>query len=114
MSQRQQHLRLLGTELSIRNVVEAGCSTEERWIQLHETLLVEVSCIVLKKVSAANNIHDAMVLLEKALPCLLHLENRSFKAMICHLMELFKGSKQLTLFVKLKGLLIRRCLVSHH
>ncbi len=100
ISQRPQHHRLLETELSIRNTVEAGCSTAELRIQLHEILLVEASYIVLQKVLAANNLDDAMVLLEKALPCLLHLENRSSEAMIYHLlhrgMELQEGNEQLT------------------
>ncbi len=63
ISQRQQHRRLLETELSIRNIVEAGRFTEELRIQLHEILLVEASYRVLKKVLAANNLNDAMVLL---------------------------------------------------
>ncbi len=49
ISQRQQHHRLLETELSIRNIAEAGRSTEELRIQLHEILLVEASYMVLKK-----------------------------------------------------------------
>jgi hypothetical protein len=98
ISQRQQHRRLLETELSIRNIVETGRSTEELHIHLHEILLVEASYMVIKKVLAANNLNDAMVLLEKALPCLLHLENRSSEAMIYHLLcrgtELREGNQK--------------------
>jgi hypothetical protein len=81
--------------LAIQNVLPFGRLTEELRIQLHEILLIEASYLVMKKILSVNNLNDAMIQLEKALPCLLHLENRSSEVMIWHLLrgglELCKG-----------------------
>ncbi len=53
---------------------------------------------MMKKILSANNLNNAMIKLEKALPCLLHLENRSSAVMIWHLLrgglELCKGNEE--------------------
>jgi hypothetical protein len=39
----------------------------------------------MKEIVSCNNLDDAMIIIEKAIPCLLHLENRTSEAMIFHL-----------------------------
>jgi len=56
-------------------------------IQLSEILLTENGYNILSKVLAATSLEEAMVKLEKAIPCLLHLENRSSEAIISRLVH---------------------------
>ncbi len=41
----------------------------------------------MKEVVACNNLDDAMIIIEKAIPCLLHVENRPSEAMIFDLIR---------------------------
>jgi hypothetical protein len=41
----------------------------------------------MKEVVACNNLDDAMIIIEKAIPCLLHLENGTSEPMIFHLIQ---------------------------
>jgi len=50
-------------------------------------LLTENTYTILCKVLAANSLDEAMVRLDKAIPCLLHLENRSSEAIISRLVH---------------------------
>ncbi len=47
----------------------------ELLLQLHEVLLAEQSYIMLKQVVECKNLDEAMITIEKALPCILNLEN---------------------------------------
>ncbi len=104
VSQRQQHLRILRTELSRRSAVAAGCSTKGLWIQLHESLLVEVSCRVFKKCQHGPTREGSFMPTSTR-------EQEFQSNYISTIVELCKCSKQLMIFVKLKGLLVRKCFV---
>jgi hypothetical protein len=68
---------LLMEELQLRGVVVArNCHMEELRSQLSEYLMIEMRYKLLKEVLEKASIEEAMIKLEKALPCLLHLENR--------------------------------------
>ena len=41
----------------------------------------------MKEVVSCHNVDDAMIIIEKAIPCLLRLENRTSEAMIFHLIR---------------------------
>ena len=75
-------------ELRMRNIIvpEESQSAELRLL-LSECLLTENTYKILCKVLAANSLDEAMVRLEKAIPCLLHLENRSSEAIISRLVH---------------------------
>lgn len=97
---RVQHVRLLENELRLRGIPPASRRGAELCLQLHEILLAEQAYSLLKKVVECNNLDEAMILIEKALPCLLHLENRTSEAMIGRLFrrgfELREGDKEAT------------------
>jgi hypothetical protein len=78
---------MMENELRMRNIVPDGTRSAELRIQLSEILLTENSYNILCKVLAANSLEEAMVKLEKAIPCLLHLENRSSEAIISRLVH---------------------------
>jgi hypothetical protein len=63
-------------------------------------MLVEKSYELLNDVLTASNLDDAMIRLEQALPCLLHLENRTSETLIEHLLRrgitLREGDKEQT------------------
>jgi hypothetical protein len=61
--------------------------TNELRIHLHEVLLVEKAYQLLCDVINASNFDEAMIRLEQALPCLLHLENRVSETIIEHLIR---------------------------
>jgi hypothetical protein len=42
------------------------------------------------EVLGSNNLEQAMVKLDKTIPCLLHLENRSSEALIAHFFHLWQ------------------------
>ena len=52
---------------------------------------MENTYIILCKVLAENSLDEAMVTLDKAIPCLLHLENRSSETIISRLV--YRGWK---------------------
>ena len=95
-----QHVRLLEKELQLRGIPPLGRTGAELRIQLIEILLAEHTYSLLKKIVECNNLDEAMILIEKALPCLLHLENRSSEAMIGRLLrrgfDLREGDKEAT------------------
>jgi hypothetical protein len=67
-------------------------------LQLKELLVLEDRYKVLKSVTEEQNLDRAMIKLEKAIPCLLHLENRISEAMLTHLLHkglsIREGNKQ--------------------
>jgi hypothetical protein len=96
-----QYLQLLEKELRMRNVqVAAGQQITELQVQLHEILLVELRYKLLKEVLEEASLNNAMIKLEKAIPDLLHLENRGSEAIITHLflwgLHRVEGSAELT------------------
>ncbi len=56
-------------------------------MHLHKILLVEKTFLALDYVVKAKNFDEAMIRLEQALPCLLHLENRISEALIEHILR---------------------------
>jgi hypothetical protein len=54
------------------------------WINLLEVLLIEERYKLVKEVLAANTLNKAMVHFEKAVPCLLLVENRASECIIYH------------------------------
>jgi hypothetical protein len=54
-------------------------------LQLHEVLLSERAFELANEVLGSNNLEQAMVKLDKTIPCLLHLDNCSSEALIAHL-----------------------------
>jgi len=84
---RELHRVMMENELRMRNIVPDGTQAAQLRIQLSEILLTENSYNILCKVLAANSLDEAMVKLEKAIPCLLHLENRSSEAIISRLVH---------------------------
>jgi hypothetical protein len=79
-------LQLLEKELCIRNVQAMGQQIAQLQVQLHEILLVELCYKLLFEVLNEASLDNAMIKLEKAIPDLLHLENRGSKAIITHLL----------------------------
>jgi hypothetical protein len=57
-------------------------TTPEQWLLLHEVLIMEACYSLLKGLCEAKTKEEAMILLEKAVPCLLHLENRVSECII--------------------------------
>jgi hypothetical protein len=84
---REIHRKLMLNEYSMRNIVPDSTISAELRIQLTEILLIENTYSVLCKVLAANSLEEAMIKLEKAIPCLLHLENRCSEAIISRLVH---------------------------
>ncbi len=95
-----QHVRLHENELRLRGIPLASRQGAELCLQLHEILLPEQAYSLLKKVVECNNLDEAKILIEKALPCLLHIENRTLEAMTGRLFrrgfELCEGDKEAT------------------
>jgi hypothetical protein len=88
-----QHVRLIENELRLRGIPPASrlAYKEHSFAQMNEILLVKQAYTLLKKVVECNNLNKAMILIEKVLPCLLHLENRTLEAMIGRVFQ--RGSK---------------------
>lgn len=61
--------------------------TNELQVNLHEILIMERAYQLLCDVINATNFDEAMIRLEQALPCLLHLENRVSETIIEHLIK---------------------------
>ena len=83
---RLQFRSLLEKELRLRNKgiqqqMEANC------IELKELLLLEQCFLLLKSILSESTLEGAMIKLEKAIPCLLHLENRISDTMITFLLR---------------------------
>jgi len=86
--EREQQRKLFQRELLLRNMAHLNnLPTAEIRMHLHEILLVEKSFLALDYVVKAKNFDEAMIRLEQALPCLLHLENRISEALIEHLLR---------------------------
>ena len=73
----------------MRNIVvpDGTRSPELIIIQLTEILLTKNTYTIMCKVLAAKSLEEAMIKLEKVIPCLLHLENRSSEAIINRLIH---------------------------
>ncbi len=82
-----QHARLIEEELIIQGLHVIGASLAERRLQLHKVLVTEQRYNLVKEVVSCNDLDDAMIIIEKAIPCFLHLENRTLEAMIFHLIQ---------------------------
>jgi hypothetical protein len=99
--ERVQYRNLLEKEAHLWNIHDIQhLTTAELKIQLNEVLLVEQSFLLLDSIINATNFDEAMIRLEQALPCLLHLENRSSETIIEHLLRrglrLREGNKAAT------------------
>jgi hypothetical protein len=67
---------LLQKEQRIRSNNIEGILLDVLWMNLNELLLIEERRKLVSEVLAANTLEEAMVHFEKAVPCLLHVENR--------------------------------------
>jgi hypothetical protein len=75
--ERDQQRTLFKQELLLRNLVHlSDRPASEIQICLQEVLLVEKTFLALDNVVKAKTFEEAMIRLEQAIPCLLHLENR--------------------------------------
>jgi hypothetical protein len=86
--QKAQFRALLEKEYKLRGIgfdTQDDSSTLKN--NLREILLVEKSYELVNEVLAECNDEQAMIWLEQALPCLLHLENRTSKTIIEHLLH---------------------------
>jgi hypothetical protein len=82
------YCNLLEMEAKLRNLAHlVRLPTNELRIHLHEVLLMEKAYQLLCDVINASNFDEAMIRLEQALPCLLHLENRVSETIIEHLIR---------------------------
>ena len=81
-----QFRSLVANELKIRNRPVLP-NIEANRVELKEYLILEQRYKLLVEVTSESNLEDAMVKLEKAIPCLLHLENRISDAMITFLLR---------------------------
>jgi hypothetical protein len=86
--ERDEQRKLFKAELLLRNQLHMmNHPTAAIKIHLQEVLLVERTFVALDFVVKARNFEEAMIRLEQALPCLLHLENRTSEALIEHLLR---------------------------
>ncbi len=86
VTSRLQFCSLLENKLQLRNkpILE---QVEANRIELKELLLIEQQFLLLSNVLSETSLEVAMIKLEKAIPCLLHLENRISDAMITFLFQ---------------------------
>jgi hypothetical protein len=95
--ERVKHERLLQSELQMRSIDPVGLSYEELRLQLQELLITEAAFALADEVVKSNNLDNAMVKLEKTIPCLLHLEKCTSEAIVGHLfhrgLQLREGSE---------------------
>jgi hypothetical protein len=100
LSTRVSYLQLLQKELQLQNIEPVGRQIAELQVQLHELLLMEKRYELLHEVVEEASLDRAMIKLEKAIPDLLHLENRGGEAVITHLfingLRLVEGSEEVT------------------
>jgi hypothetical protein len=79
---------LFEAEILLRGLGETvNKSTAELRLILHEALLAETSFLMLDTIINANNFDESMIRLEQAVPCLLHIENRTSEAVIEHVLR---------------------------
>ncbi len=86
VTERLKFAALLEKELAIRGIPPCSRQTANMRLQLYEILLVEHRYSTLKEVLSESSLEDAMVKLEKTIPCLLHLENRTSEAIITQIL----------------------------
>jgi hypothetical protein len=87
-SDRVSFRNLLDAEARLRGFNDwTTLSIAELKLQLHEVLVVEKKHEMLSHILSASNLDEAMIRLEQALPCLLHLENRTSETLIEHLLQ---------------------------
>ncbi len=60
---------------------------EANRVELKELLMIEQRFLLIKSVLSETSLEAAMIKLEKAIPCLLHLENRISDIMITFLLR---------------------------
>jgi hypothetical protein len=81
----------------MRSIDPVGLSYEELRLQLQELLITEAAFALADEVVKSNNLDNAMVKLEKTIPCLLHLEKCTSEAIVGHLfrrgLQLREGSE---------------------
>jgi hypothetical protein len=77
-----QHNNMIREELCLQNTTHNNLSPPEQRLMLHEVLLTEHRFGLLKGMLEAKTMEAAMILLEKAVPCILHLENRVSECII--------------------------------
>jgi hypothetical protein len=84
--ERIKFMDLLRNELKMRRLDYEGMSLEAMRLTVMEVLLMEERYRLITHVLDASNLEESMIQFEKAVPCLLHLENRISEIIIYHLL----------------------------
>ena len=71
----------------MRRLDYEGMSLEAMRLTVMEVLLMEERYRLITHVLDASNLEESMIQFEKAVPCLLHLENRISEIIIYHLLQ---------------------------
>jgi hypothetical protein len=87
--ERIRYVDLLRKKLTLRNLIAPRVPLDAMHLTLNELLMIEQRFLLLKEILESNSLEEAMIRFEKAVPCLLHLENRSSECIIYQL--LLKG-----------------------
>jgi hypothetical protein len=80
--ERIRHNNLVTAELNLRQIQHRLTNSADLLLFLEEILLAEERYKIITGVLNAKTKEEAMIRLEKAAPCLLHLENRPSEAII--------------------------------
>jgi hypothetical protein len=73
---------MIREEIRLRGISNVNLTPPEQRLLLHEVLITEHRYSLLKGLCESKTKEEAMILLEKAVPCLLHLENRVSECII--------------------------------
>jgi hypothetical protein len=73
---------MIREEIRLRGISNANLATPEQRLLLYEVLIMEHRYSLLKGLCELKTKEEAMILLEKAVPCLLQLENRVSECII--------------------------------
>jgi hypothetical protein len=87
VTRRVRYIGLLKKELRLRGMTVLSEQPADLRLQLKELLITEERYKIIKPITEEANLERAMIKLEKAIPCLLHLENRSSEALLTHLLH---------------------------
>jgi hypothetical protein len=77
-----QYSNMIREEIRLRGISNANLATPEQRLLLYEVLIMEHRYSLLKGLCELKAKEEAMILLEKAVPCLLQLENRVSECII--------------------------------
>jgi hypothetical protein len=82
VQQRIQHSNIIHEEIRLQGVNNENLTTPEQRLLLHAALITEHHFSLLKGLCEAKTKEEVIILLEKAVPCLLYLENRVSECII--------------------------------